>query len=279
MARKRDPRRDEAMEIYKKHDGKIDLIKIADQLDLSAGTVRGWKSKDKWEQQLNGTLQSDQTERSKRRGAPKGNQNALGNKGNCNASPPPRNKNALKHGAYETIYMDLLSDDEKNLLDVMSDDPLLILQEEIRTMRVRQLRMMKRVRAAEAGLTENEKSILHQITAEKQTFEREGKVVSIAIPSDDLKVTEKREKITPKIEWILKIESELTKITGQLTRAVKQMNDIELTQKRVTLLDAQTKKINLELGITNDGPDELPVEDKLELAAKFMERFGVTDDE
>jgi PBSX family phage terminase large subunit len=46
------------------HNGNIDLVEIASQLNTSPGSVRGWKSKDKWEQKLNGTFQSD-TERSK----------------------------------------------------------------------------------------------------------------------------------------------------------------------------------------------------------------------
>lgn len=56
MARARDPRRDEAFEIWKSSNGTIDLVEIATRLDISAGTVRGWKSKDKWEEKLNGTI-------------------------------------------------------------------------------------------------------------------------------------------------------------------------------------------------------------------------------
>lgn len=59
MARPRDPRRDEAFEIWKASGGSIDLVDIAAQLDVSAGTVRGWKSKDKWESKLNGTFQTN----------------------------------------------------------------------------------------------------------------------------------------------------------------------------------------------------------------------------
>lgn len=66
MPRIRDPNRDKAFEIYKKHNGNIDLVEIASQLSVPPGTVRGWKAKDKWEQQLNGTLQTN-TERSKRK--------------------------------------------------------------------------------------------------------------------------------------------------------------------------------------------------------------------
>lgn len=66
MARVRSPARDEAFEIYKKHNGNIDLVEIAKILSLSPGTVRGWKAKDKWDSELNGTLQND-TERSNKK--------------------------------------------------------------------------------------------------------------------------------------------------------------------------------------------------------------------
>ena len=68
MPRTRNPNRDKAFEIYKSYNGKIDLVDIADQLQTSPGTVRGWKSKDKWEQKLNGTFRKNM-ERSKKQKA------------------------------------------------------------------------------------------------------------------------------------------------------------------------------------------------------------------
>lgn len=65
LPRIRDPNRDIAFEIFKEHNGKIDLVEIANQLNIPPGTIRGWKSKDKWEQKLDGTLQ-------KERNVPKG---------------------------------------------------------------------------------------------------------------------------------------------------------------------------------------------------------------
>ena len=64
MGRARDPNRNTAFEIYKEQDGKIDLAEIASQLNISPGTVRGWKSKDSWDKKLNGTFQKSM-ERSK----------------------------------------------------------------------------------------------------------------------------------------------------------------------------------------------------------------------
>lgn len=66
MPKARNPNREKAFEIYKKHKGEIDLVEIASQLNLAAGTVRGWKSKDKWDEKMNGTLRKNM-ERSKRK--------------------------------------------------------------------------------------------------------------------------------------------------------------------------------------------------------------------
>ena len=66
MPRARDPNRDKAFALYQKHKGNIDLVEIASQLNVSAGTIRGWKSKDKWDEKMNGTLRKN-TERSKKK--------------------------------------------------------------------------------------------------------------------------------------------------------------------------------------------------------------------
>lgn len=93
MGRARDPNRDKALEIYSAHNGDIGLVEIAERLGVSAGTVRGWKSKDKWEPRIKGALQKKNTERSKKAsGAPKGNKNAVGH------GAPRGNDNAVKHG-------------------------------------------------------------------------------------------------------------------------------------------------------------------------------------
>ena len=95
MGRARDPNRDKAFEIYSENNGNIELIEIAERLGVSAGTVRGWKSKDKWEPKIKGTLQKKNKERSKKpKGAPKGSKNALGH------GAPKGNANAVKHGLF-----------------------------------------------------------------------------------------------------------------------------------------------------------------------------------
>lgn len=48
MSRKRNPKRDEAFEIWKKHKGEITNKEIAEQVDAPAKTISAWKSRDKW---------------------------------------------------------------------------------------------------------------------------------------------------------------------------------------------------------------------------------------
>jgi phage terminase small subunit len=64
MPRKRDPRRDQAHEIWKQHGGKITNREIATQLDVPEKTISAWKSRDKW----NAVLQKDDCSTTKRKG-------------------------------------------------------------------------------------------------------------------------------------------------------------------------------------------------------------------
>lgn len=94
MPRQRSPNRDRAFEIYKEHGGNIENRRIAEMLDIPEKTVGGWKCKDKWNEQLNGVLQSNERSTPKPHGGQPGNKNAVGH------GAPLRNKNAEKHGFY-----------------------------------------------------------------------------------------------------------------------------------------------------------------------------------
>lgn len=84
MSRERSPNREKAFQIYKKFNGKITSKEIAKLLDEKENNIRGWRVVDKWKKRLN------------KKGAPFGNQNALGNKGGA----PKGNINSFKYGNY-----------------------------------------------------------------------------------------------------------------------------------------------------------------------------------
>lgn len=66
------------------------LKDIAAALSVSDTQVRKWKSQDKWAAQLKGNVTNESKGNVTKRGAPKGNKNAVGNKGGA----PPGNQNA-----------------------------------------------------------------------------------------------------------------------------------------------------------------------------------------
>ena len=75
MPRARNPDREKAEEIYLKHKGNIELVKIAEMLGRPPGTIRGWKNKDKWDDKLNGTFQKNETKNTERSKKKKGKVN------------------------------------------------------------------------------------------------------------------------------------------------------------------------------------------------------------
>ena len=256
MARKRDPRRDEAKRIWLESNGEKQLKEIASELNISDSQVRKWKSLDKWSAELKGNVTNVKGNVTNQGGAPFGNQNAKGNKGNSRASPPVGNKNALKTGEYETIFYETLSDEEKDIYSNLNNDPSFVLSEEIRLLKIRQLRMMKRIKQAESGLNEEEIERLQQLRKIKTPIEKDGR--KLEIKREVMQDVQVSRKIHRKIDDILSIEDSLTRISNQLAKAIKQMNELYITDYKTDLMKAQTEKIQAEtadIGGNNSGEE------------------------
>ncbi|EGP5661420.1 small subunit of terminase [Enterococcus faecium] len=256
MARQRDPRRDEAKKIWLESNGEKQLKEIASELNVSDSQIRKWKSQDKWSAELKSNVTNGKSDVTNQGGAPIGNQNAKGNKGNSRASPPMGNKNALKTGEYETIFFETLSDEEKDIYSSLNDDPSFVLSEEIRLLKIRQFRMMKRIQQAEAGLNDEEVEQLQQLRKIKTPIEKNGKKLEIKREvMQDVQISRKKHR---KIDDILSIEDSLTRISNQLAKAIKQMNELYMNEYRTDLIKAQTDKIQAEtneIGGNNSGEE------------------------
>lgn len=115
MARAPNPKAQEAEALFRKG---MKLVEIASQLNLPDGTVRRWKSTYKWDNERS----ENKSERSHKRGAPKGNKNALGNEGGA----PLNNKNAEKNGLFakylpqETLDI-IQAIEQRSPLDILWD--------------------------------------------------------------------------------------------------------------------------------------------------------------
>lgn len=180
------------------------------------------------------------------------NKNAKGNKG---GSPPKGNKNAIKTGEYETIFADMLSDEEKDIYSNLNDDPFFILEEEIRILKIRQYRMLKRIKDAEAGLNDEEVERLQQLRKVKEPSVIDGKMVTVK--REVLKDVQVTRKTFRKLDDILAIEEALTRISNQLTKAIKQQNALLANDAKLQLLKVQTEKVKASLDATNGDMDML----------------------
>ncbi|EOH8749758.1 phage terminase small subunit [Enterococcus faecalis] len=256
MARKRDPRRDQAKEIWLKSNGKKVLKELANELNVSDSQIRKWKSIDKWADELKGNVTNSKSNVTNKGGAPPGNKNAIGNKGNKNASPPKQNKNAVKTGEFETIFADLLSDEEKDIYSTMNDDPFFVLEEEIRILKIRQYRMLKRIKDAEVGLNDEEVERLQQLRKVKEPSVIDGKMVTVK--REVLKDVQVTRKTFRKLDDILAIEDALTRVSNQLIKAIKQQNALLANDAKLQLLKVQTEKVKASLDATN-GDMDMPV--------------------
>lgn len=109
MPRKPDERIIKAKELYKKGQK---LIEIANRLGVPEGTVRSWKNRYKWD--CNVAKEKRNVAKTKRGGQP----------GNRNATGPPGNKNAEKHGFFskylpEETFSIIQDIEKKNPLDIL----------------------------------------------------------------------------------------------------------------------------------------------------------------
>ena len=232
VARARSPDSIEAERLY--HSG-MKLVDIAKKLGIPDGTVRRWKSTQKWDANNNRNEES-KTERShtkkpnvrKSKGAPRGNKNAVGHA----PSVPERNKNAEKHGAFSTLYLDALDEDEISLIHNMGDQEEDILKMQIGVYSVRERHLMHKIKEFENSLSKG-LYVKGTHTKKHSVYGEEGK----SLP-ESMDVTTETEHW---IKGLVALQSELTKVQRAKTKCVdslmrlRKLDDYDnvMTMKRI----------------------------------------------
>lgn len=240
MPRKPSEKMVEAEKLFNKG---MAMVEIAKKLGVSDGTVRSWKNRYGWgnsskkkkrnvakdKKDKNATLQKSKG------GAPKGNKNAKGNRGNPNPVPP------IKHGGYSQVYWDSLDEEEKEIINEMSDDMEMQLLDQIRLYAVRERRLMKAInqyRNQEGGIynsaasrTETKRKFKDQ--AEKELYEER---VAEKVANGDRLPGETYELFTQTsatIDLIARLERELTSVQSKKTKAIEALNKYRLESKKL----------------------------------------------
>lgn len=275
MARERSPERDKAKLMWLESGGTMKLKDIAAALSIGETQVRKWKSQDKWAANLNSNVTNKTKGNVTKRGAPKGNKNAVGNNGGAPAGNkravgnkgglggPPRNKKAVTTGEYETIWLDTLEEDEQDLVDQVDTDPIQQADEAIKLLSIRERRMLQRIGKLMNGLTEKQRRVLNELKGIKDVMtvhdEKSGITKTIPVTRTEMVESQIEETEYRAIDDILKIEDALTRVQAQKLKAVELMNRLidDEKQIRTALLQIELNKQQGAAGATQSWTDAL----------------------
>ncbi|MGN7858661.1 phage terminase small subunit [Bacillus sp. 22483] len=287
MARPRNPKRDQAFQLWNESNGTRLLKDIAEELECSQTLIRKWKNQDSWDEKLNGNVTKPKGKSNgnvtKRPGAPKGSKNARGNKGgkappgnknakgNRGGAAPKGNKNSFKTGEYETIMFEYMDEKEQKLFTEIETDPLYQIDLSIRLLSVRETRMMRLITKYENGLTDKQRTVLQQMRKMKdvvQAPDKNGLIKAVPITNERLAVVQIEETDSPLLEKILSIEDALTRVTAQRDKAIRQKVDIMKTMSEYELrlrgLDLANRTREAEL----ERITARPVDDSVQITIK-----------
>jgi hypothetical protein len=196
---------------------------IADKYNISINTLKSWIKRYKWSEEKKSYNKKGAPK--KKRGAPLNNKNAVGNDGGA----PEGNINAIKHGAYQSLYADMLNTEDKILFNMIQ--PSINVDDEIKLLRLKI-----------AGLLNREKTFFYNmfgIKVEKDISEEE-RISGINACMDQLRKL---------IETKAKTLGDTEKL--QLDKEKFEFN------KYKTEIELQLKKEKLELEKTKDDTDDM----------------------
>lgn len=154
----------------------------------------------------------------------KGNKNAKNNKG---GQPPMRNKNAVTTGEYESIFQDVLTDEEKDIfkkIKVENTDSLLLNEyiEEYKLLTIREFRMMRRIMTLEKSKTDM------TIGSIKKKNNSQG----------NIETTTEAEATLDKIQ---RIEDGLTRVTEAKRKSRENMIKLGFSKRELELKEKQAE--------------------------------------
>lgn len=173
--------------------------------------------------------------------------------GGKSTGPPPEkmrgNKNAVKTGEYETIWLDALEDDERVLFHAVQTDALKQLDNEIRLLEIRERRMLKRIKDVMDGWEEDEIETKYERVTKKEkvpVFNEGGQLTIATQIVNEMVEKERIEKKRSKLERIVAIEEALTRVQREKARLIELKHRIErVTGQDDGSLDALAEAIRM----------------------------------
>ena len=201
---------------------------IAEKYQVSLSCVKSWASRYWKKDKVASSKKKVATKRGKKSqpsgeesqprrppGAPLGNRNAVGNCGGA----PIGNKNNYKHGLYETVYWDTLTEDEIEMLQGMGFDEEGLLKQQIALLTVRERRLLKSIETYRGQKSGSELD---------SVVKRKLKIQGNVLEDDFQKQVETTTKTLPTFDVIYKLETELSRVQAKKTKCIEALNKIRM---------------------------------------------------
>lgn len=194
---------------------KVNLRELAARLGVAYQTLRNWERDGKWDEALP----------PKKRGGQPGNQNSRGHKNavGSHSGAPPRNKNAEKHGAYSSVFFDMLSDSEKELLEKVPLGGRDALEHEMRILKIREHRILEKIARYEAE-PEDSLYVSSVLDMRKPQKGQDGAVQDMGMYTKDSAFSR-----------ILKLQEALYKVQGRIAKIADSLRALEENERRMEL--------------------------------------------
>lgn len=195
---------------------RVNLKELALRHGVSYQTIRNWRDKDGWDE--------DVTER--HRGAPFGNQNCKGhrNAAGHHHGPPKGNRNAEKDGAYSAVFFDMLTDEEKELVEQTPLGAREALEHELKILKFREHRIMTRIAQYEK-LPEDGLHLSSLMDVRKPgELGTDGEEQESGMYMKDTT-----------FERIQKLQEALYKVQGRIAKIVDSLRQLEESEQRLEL--------------------------------------------
>lgn len=256
MARVRSPNRDKAFEIYKKNNGNITNREIASVLNEDEKVIAVWKSRDKWNnninvvQQLNESCTTKENEKDNKRKVSK-KANSSWNKESYPTMKRPANKNAITTGEFETIFFDTLEEDELELVDNTPFEKMKLLKQEIQLLTVRERRMLKRIEDLKHS---------QEVVIDTETHGTQGDSEVSLVNYES------------KLNKIQNIEEALTRVQDKKQKAIDTLHKFEMDELKANI---DKEKLELEKYKTLGDEDS----DNNEAIQSFLKATSMSEEE
>ena len=217
----------------------VSLRELAQEQGVSYQTLRNWKAADRWDDALP----------KKRRGGQPGNRNSAGKKNaaGSHAGAPAGNKNAEKDGAYSTVFFDMLSDAEREIVQQTPLGSRTALEHEMQILKFREHKILAKITEYEAAPEDSLyiNSLMDmRVPGGRGKDKRDGALQSMGMYSKDSAFSR-----------VLKLQEALYKVQGRIAKIADSLRALEESEKRMTLEREKLELLRMRATGTVDVPD------------------------